>query len=134
MTLDLVIVDDSRLWLSVAERLAKANPLVERVTVFDDAMDAWVYLQICRPQVLMTDIEMPWMNGISFLQMFAGNIPMISSSTKMGYSVLAKEIGCADFLGKPFKRKDFDKAIETVHRLVYSNTSGRKGIVDVPLP
>ena len=40
MKLELVIVDDSTLWLSLAEKLAKTHPLVGSVTTFDDSYDA----------------------------------------------------------------------------------------------
>ncbi|MEM1336304.1 MAG: response regulator [Bacteroidota bacterium] len=122
MKLDLIIVDDSSLWLSLSEKLALQHPLVGRVTTFEDSIDAWVYLQLCRPQVVMTDIEMPGMDGLSFLEMFGKRVPFISSSTRAGYAVLAKELGCADFLGKPFSKSDFDKAIRAVHKEFHHNS------------
>lgn len=30
--------------------------------------------------------------------------------------LLTKELGCHDFLSKPFSKNDFDKTIESVHR------------------
>ncbi|MDO1499080.1 response regulator [Winogradskyella maritima] len=63
MKLELVIVDDSPLWLSLAEKLASAHPLVGGVLTFEDSYDAWIHIQIAKPQVVMADIEMPGMNG-----------------------------------------------------------------------
>nr|WP_299346167.1 response regulator [Allomuricauda sp.] len=116
MKLDLVIVDDSNLWLSLAKKLSLLNPLVGNVETFNDSVDAWIYLQMSRPDVVMTDIEMPGMNGLSFLEMFGSKLPFISSSTKPGYALHAKELGCMDFLHKPFSKKQFDRAIIEVHR------------------
>jgi DNA-binding NarL/FixJ family response regulator len=123
MTLDLVIVDDSRLWLSLAENLAKNHPLVGRVTTFQDSIDAWVHFQTHRPQVVMTDIEMPGMDGLSFLEMFGASIPFISSSTREGYALIARELGCIDFLRKPYSKNDFDRAVVSVHGAICSFSS-----------
>ena len=116
MKLDLVIVDDSKLWLSLAKRMAQHHPLVGRIETFSDSFDAWVYLQLTRPDLVMTDIEMPGMNGLSFLEMFGDKLPIISSSTKDGYALHAKELGCIDFLQKPFSKELFDKAINQAHQ------------------
>ncbi|PRX54842.1 response regulator [Flagellimonas meridianipacifica] len=126
MKLDLVIVDDSNLWLSLAKKLAESHPLVGRIETFNDSIDAWVYLQLTRPDLVMTDIEMPGMNGLSFLEMFGDKLPIISSSTKQGYAMHAKELGCIDFLQKPFTRKIFNKAISEAHAKCYSRSTAKK--------
>ena len=118
MKLELVIVDDSALWLTVAEKLAKAHPNIGSVTTFDDALDAWIFLQKNQSTVLMSDVEMPFMDGLSFLTMFGEKLPIISTSTKMSYSALATELGCVDFLSKPFSKKDFNLALTNVFERV----------------
>lgn len=118
MNFDLVIVDDSALWLSVAEKLANLHPNVNEVFTFDDAMDAWVFLQVNKSTVLMTDIEMPWMNGLSFLSMFSEKLHVISTSTKMSYKLHATELGSVDFLSKPFSKSAFNSALTAVHQRI----------------
>ncbi|WP_435625720.1 LytR/AlgR family response regulator transcription factor [Flagellimonas sp.] len=126
MKLDLVIVDDSNLWLSLTKKLAENHPLVGRIETFNDSIDAWVYLQLTRPDLVMTDIEMPGMNGLSFLEMFGDKLPIISSSTKQGYALHAKELGCIDFLQKPFTKKVFNRAITEAHQKCYKRRRFRK--------
>jgi len=124
MKLNLVIVDDSHLWLSLAQKLSKLHPLIGSVEVFNDSMDAWIHLQKSAPSLVITDIEMPGMNGLSFLEMFGDKLPFISSSTKKGYAAYAKELGCVDFLPKPFSKLEFDNAIEIAYKtLDLGNTS-----------
>jgi len=124
MKFDLVIVDDSTLWLSVAEKLAKLHPSVENIFTFEDAMDAWIFLQVNKATVLMTDIEMPWMNGLSFLSMFSEKLHVISTSTKLSYKSYTKELGSVDFLSKPFSKNDFNNALTNVHtRISYAEIS-----------
>lgn len=118
MKLDLVIVDDSTLWLSIAEKLANAHPAVDSVVTFTDAMDAWIFLQVNSGNVLMTDIEMPWMNGLSFLSMFGQKTHVISTSTKIGFKPLTAERGSIEFLSKPFSKVAFNQALDKVHKLI----------------
>ncbi|WP_079512008.1 LytR/AlgR family response regulator transcription factor [Maribacter arcticus] len=118
MKLNLVIVDDSVLWLSIAEKLAKVHPNVASVTTFDDSLDAWIFLQTNQSTALMTDIEMPCMDGLSFLSMFSAKLPVISTSTKKNYTEHATKLGCVDFLSKPFSKKEFDLALTNVYERV----------------
>lgn len=118
MKLDLVIVDDSTLWLSIAEKLATAHPAVEQVYTFSEAIDAWIFLQVNKCNVLMTDIEMPWMTGLSFLSMFGEKLHVISTSTKIAYKPHTAELGSIDFLSKPFSKSAFNEALTNVHELI----------------
>ncbi|WP_405382286.1 PleD family two-component system response regulator [Maribacter sp. LLG6340-A2] len=119
MKLELVIVDDSPLWLSLAEKLALAHPLVGSVLTFEDSYDAWIHIQIAKPQVVISDIEMPGMNGFSFLEMYGNRLPFISSSTKLDFEIIARELGCVDFIAKPFSKQEFNKSINLVYNSIY---------------
>ena len=123
MKLELVIVDDSTLWLSLAEKLAKTHPLVGSVTTFDDSYDAWVHIQINKPQFVISDIEMPGMNGLSFLEMFADRLPFISSSTKQEFEDVARELGCVDFITKPFTKSGLHNSIDLVYEKLYGKSN-----------
>jgi len=119
MKFDLVIVDDSTLWLSVAEKLANNHPGVRSVNTFSDAMDAWIFLQTNKSSVLMTDIEMPWMTGLSFLSMFSAKLHVIATSTKISYKSHASELGSFAFLSKPYSKTDFNQALSRVQQKIY---------------
>lgn len=119
MSLELVIIDDSPLWLSLAEKLAKTHPLVSSVLTFEDSYDAWIHIQVAKPQVVMADIEMPGMNGFSFLEMYGNRMQFISSSTKQDFEVIARELGCVDFISKPFSKSDIHKSIDLVYNQLY---------------
>ena len=70
----------------------------------------------------MADIEMPGMNGFSFLEMFGNRMPFISSSTKQEFEVIARELGCVDFISKPFTKSELHNSIDLVYNRIY----GRK--------
>ncbi|WP_291967849.1 response regulator [Maribacter sp.] len=124
MKLELVIVDDSPLWLSLAEKLAKTHPMVGKVTTFEDSYDAWVHIQINKPQFVISDIEMPGMNGLSFLEMFSNRLPFISTSTKQEFEEVARELGCIDFITKPFSKKEIHHSIDSVYYHMYGKKVG----------
>lgn len=128
MSIHLVIVDDSKIWLSIAKKLALNHPLVEQVATFEDSIDAWVYLQTAHANVLMTDIEMPGMNGLSFITMFGRKLPVISSSTKASFALHAMELGSNNFLPKPFTKQDFDYAIRHVHHSLANNSPSQRPV------
>ncbi|WP_276166757.1 response regulator [Zobellia alginiliquefaciens] len=123
MKLEIVIVDDSVVWLSLAEKLAKTHPLVRSVTTFEDSYDAWIHIQISKPQVVLSDIEMPGMDGLSFLEMFGNRMPFISSSTKQSFEDIARELGCVDFISKPYTKNEFHKSIDLVYKQIHGRTA-----------
>lgn len=128
MKIHLALVDDSNIWLDIAERLASLNPFVASVTKFGDPMDAWVYLQTSKANVLMTDIEMPMLNGFSFVAMFGRKLHIISSSTRDEFAEHVMNLGCSNFLSKPFSKKDFDEAIKKIYEDVSNGNRLKKAI------
>ena len=126
MQIHLVIVDDSNIWLNIAEKLARSNPLITSVSTFNDPMDAWIYLQTSKSNVLMTDIEMPMLNGFSFVTMFGRKLHIISSSTREEFAKHIMKLGCSNFLSKPFSKEAFDAAIQEIHQKASSNKAKRQ--------
>jgi two-component system chemotaxis response regulator CheB len=103
-----LIVDDSALMRNLIGRMVEATP---GLVVADKAMDGTFALQKiprCNPDVIVTDIEMPNMNGIQFLQerkKLGIDIPVIvlSSIAAKGAKVTmeALALGASDFIQKP---------------------------------
>lgn len=102
-----LLVDDSsavRRWLS--QELAK-DPELEIVGAAPDAFVARDLIISCRPDVLVLDLEMPRMDGITFLQkmMKSNPLPVIvfSSLTQRGgkNALEAMAAGAVDVVCKP---------------------------------
>lgn len=102
-----LIVDDSALVRQMLREILAADPAIEVVGYAADANAARDKIRALEPDVLTLDVEMPGMNGISFLRrlMRLHPIPvvMVSSLTEDGAAVTldALAAGAVDFVAKP---------------------------------
>ena len=106
-----LIVDDSLTMRKVLGRLLEREGY--EVLVAKDGMDAMQLLQETIPDIILTDIEMPRMDGFGLSRnirddMRTKHTPliMISSRTADKHQNLAKEIGVDAFFGKPVQDED----------------------------
>jgi two-component system chemotaxis response regulator CheB len=102
-----LIVDDSAL---VRQLLSEILGQAEGVEVVGAAPDPYVArekIKLYKPDVITLDVEMPRMDGVTFLRNLMRLHPlpvvMISSLTEAGASITleALEIGAVDFVSKP---------------------------------
>ena len=102
-----LIVDDSALVRSLLTDLLRADPGIEVVGVASDAHIAREKIKALNPDVLTLDVEMPKMDGITFLKNLMRLRPMpvvmVSSLTERGADVTldALALGAVDYLSKP---------------------------------
>ncbi|PCK08464.1 MAG: chemotaxis response regulator protein-glutamate methylesterase [Alteromonadaceae bacterium] len=111
-----LIVDDSALIRALLTEMLGGDPRLEVVACAKDAYEARELIKVHDPDVLTLDIEMPKMNGITFLKNLMRLRPMpvvmISTLTQTGApaTLEALELGAVDFFGKP--KADTKDAIE----------------------
>jgi two-component system chemotaxis response regulator CheB len=102
-----LVVDDSALVRSILTDLLNADPEIEVVGVASDAHIARDKIKKLNPDVLTLDVEMPKMDGLTFLHNLMRLRPMpvvmVSSLTDRGAEVTldALAMGAVDFLTKP---------------------------------
>jgi two-component system chemotaxis response regulator CheB len=102
-----LIVDDSALVRSLLSDILSADPGIEVVGVAGDAHVAREKIKQLNPDVLTLDVEMPKMDGITFLKNLMRLRPMpvimVSSLTERGADVTldALALGAVDYLSKP---------------------------------
>jgi len=102
----IMVVDDSLTMRKVLGRLLEREGY--KVITAKDGMDALQILQETIPDIILSDIEMPRMDGFELTRNVRGdsrmaNIPLIiiSSRTAEKHQNLARELGVNAFLGKP---------------------------------
>ncbi|MEJ2552471.1 MAG: chemotaxis response regulator protein-glutamate methylesterase [Gammaproteobacteria bacterium] len=102
-----LIVDDSALIRKILARLLGADPEIEVVGVASDPYMARERIRALNPDVLTLDVEMPRMDGLTFLRNLMRLRPMpvvmISSLTQGGADVTLEALaqGAVDFVTKP---------------------------------
>jgi CheY-like chemotaxis protein len=103
----ILIVDDESNYL----RLMRALLQVEgyEVRVASDAEQALDILETFRPQLTLTDIQLPGMNGLDLTRRLKANpstrdltVVAVSGWTSPAARREAFDAGCADYIAKPF--------------------------------
>ena len=109
-----LIVDDSLLIREIFSDILSQSPQIEVVGTASDPLDAREKIKILNPDVLTLDIEMPKMDGISFLEKIMALRPMpvimVSTLTQKGAdaTIRALEIGAVDYVAKPVSNHNKD--------------------------
>jgi two-component system, chemotaxis family, protein-glutamate methylesterase/glutaminase len=102
-----LIVDDSALVRQLLTEILNSDPSIEVVGSAPDPYIAREKIKKLNPDVLTLDVEMPRMDGITFLRNLMRLRPMpvlmVSSLTEQGADMTfqALEIGAIDFVSKP---------------------------------
>lgn len=102
-----LIVDDSALMRQLLSTLLSADPEIEVVGTAPDPIVARDRIKALNPDVVTLDVEMPNMDGVTFLRKLMALRPMpvvmVSTLTEVGAEVTleALEIGAVDFVPKP---------------------------------
>lgn len=106
-----LVVDDSLTMRKVLGRLLEREGF--EVLIAKDGMDAMQVLQQLTPDIILTDIEMPRMDGFGLARNIRDDVRtaktpliMISSRTADKHQNLAKEIGVDAFFGKPVQDEE----------------------------
>jgi len=102
-----LIVDDSSSMRAVLNRILSADSDIEVVGMAPEPHAARAMIKELNPDVITLDIEMPGMNGLSFLEriMRLRPMPVVMCSTLTAHgaeaAVEALRLGAVDCIGKP---------------------------------
>jgi two-component system, chemotaxis family, protein-glutamate methylesterase/glutaminase len=100
-------VDDSALMRQVLATLLSKDPDIEVIGSAPDPYIAREKIKALNPDVITLDVEMPKMDGLTFLEKLMRGRPMpvvmVSSLTEAGCqtTLRALELGAVDFIAKP---------------------------------
>src|SRR5262245_60827419 len=107
MPVRVLVVDDSAVMRQLLSTLLSADPEIEVVGTAPDPHGARERIKTLNPDVVTLDVEMPHMDGVTFLRKIMTLRPtpvvMISTLTQAGAEITleALEIGAVDFVAKP---------------------------------
>jgi two-component system chemotaxis response regulator CheB len=141
-----LVVDDSALVRQILVEILKAAPDIEVVGTANDPFMARERIKELNPDVLTLDVEMPRMDGLTFLQNLMRLRPMpvvmISSLTERGAETTLKalELGAVDFVSKPKvdvagTLSDFsDEILEKIRAAAVARVIGRSPTLAAVVP
>lgn len=102
-----LIIDDSALVRKLLTEILESDPQIEVVGTAPDPIIAIRKIKTLHPDVITLDIEMPKMDGLTFLAKLMKSYPMpvlmFSSLTQKGAEATMKalSLGAIDFIAKP---------------------------------
>ena len=114
MKIKVLVVDDSALIRNILKEIINEQTDMMVVGAAPDPLVAREMIRSLNPDVLTLDIEMPNMNGLSFLKRLMRVRPMpvvmLSSHTQEGSDIAfrALAMGAVDFVGKPVAGESTD--------------------------
>lgn len=119
MSLRVLAVDDS---LTMREMLRAAlTGAGFQVTLAEDGLDALDRLAEASPDLIVTDLNMPRMDGFGFIEAVRGGdtaarVPILILTTETGAKLKerARAIGATGWIGKPF---DEVSLVATINRV-----------------
>jgi two-component system chemotaxis response regulator CheB len=100
-----LVADDSPLFRRMISTLFHHYPQIEIIGLAEDGEKAMKWVVDQKPDVVLLDLEMPHIDGFTFLRWLMATFPtpvLVISSRADGYSVFrALELGASDFFAKP---------------------------------
>lgn len=117
------VVDDDQSIRWVLRKALAADGF--QVACYDNGNNALAALKKNSPDVLITDIRMPGINGLELLRQIHQHVPalpviIMTAHSDLDSAVAAYQGGAFDYLPKPF---DLDEAVALVQRAVTQSTT-----------
>jgi CheY-like chemotaxis protein len=117
-----LIVDDNQTYIMYIAILLKRMGFT--IIPARTALEANNFLKIIEPDMIMLDVQMPSMDGITFLEHIKNDkqtsrIPVVMVSVDASNETIekCKKLGCSDYLVKPFK---IERLHEVLQNCVFS--------------
>lgn len=117
----LIVDDESGIREGVARYLRKHCSIFEVAATAENGEEALKRAQELLPEVIVTDIAMPKMNGLDFLEQIRHTLPdtkmiILSGYDNFEYARQAMRLGVKDYLVKPLDTKELLKRLDEIKK------------------
>lgn len=116
-----IILDDDGIASELLKRQIEYNPYMTVVEEFNDPKQALMEIGRLEPEVIFTEIKLPFMNGIEFAKKVASideNIQIVFVTSEEGYALEAFKVNAINYILKPISKDDVNT---TINRLLKNN-------------
>lgn len=114
MILKTIIIDDEPLAVSVLENYCKEIQEIEVLQTFNNAVAAATFVQEQQPDLIFLDINMPILDGLSFLKSLVVKPMVIMTTAYESHALESFELQAIDYLVKPIPFPRFLSAVQRV--------------------
>lgn len=111
-TLNCLIVDDEPIAREIVQQYCENFPYLYVVGLCANAFEASAALNKYKVDLLFLDINMPMLDGLSFLKTLSNKPQVILTTAYKEFAIESYEIGVCDYLLKPFTIDRFFKAVQ----------------------
>ncbi|THU34917.1 response regulator transcription factor [Niastella caeni] len=114
MDINYIIIEDEPLAMLRIKQYAQNLPFLKILGAFDNALEAIVFMQTGKVDLIFLDIQMDGLSGIQFLESIKQRPEVIITTAFDEYAVKGFELEVADYLVKPFPFERFLQAVMRV--------------------
>jgi DNA-binding LytR/AlgR family response regulator len=111
MHINYIIIEDEPLAMLRIKQYAQNIPFLKILREFDNALEAIVFMQTEKVDLVFLDIQMDGLSGIQFLETLKQRPEVIITTAFDKYAVKGFELEVADYLVKPFPFERFLQAV-----------------------
>ena len=112
MKVNCIIIEDEPLALERAKGYVAKVPFLNLLSVFDNGMDALVFLKSNPVDLIFLDISLGEMSGIQLLEASNVSCEIIITTAYDQYALKGFELNVTDYLLKPYTFERFYQAVE----------------------
>lgn len=113
-----LIADDEVIAHQILEQYILRTEGLVLVGKSRNAMEAFAKVQQHNPDLIFLDIDMPLVNGITFLKSLSNPPKVIFTTAHAEYALQGYDLNVADYLLKPFSYERFEQAVNKVKELL----------------
>lgn len=128
MNIRTVIIDDEPIALAKLRSYVEKTPFLDLVGEFSTAVDAMAFISNGNADAIFTDINMPDLDGLQFIESLA-NPPLVVFITAYSqYAVDSYRLSAVDYLLKPYGFAEFQRAANKLLKTFTSNLQQRESL------
>jgi DNA-binding LytR/AlgR family response regulator len=126
-TIKCIIVDDEPLAIEGIKLLTKKVAFLKLLSTFDNAFNANEYINQHEVDLVITDIQMPQLNGIEWIKTIKQKPLIIFTTAHLDYAIEGFNLNAIDYLLKPVSFDRFFKAVNKAHEYLELKHLQKKG-------